>query len=178
MPVHNLMATLYTLLLKHFLCFFFMLKHKNIKYWTLNCSMMRHIVFTIWFVIRHSLLVFTIAFCICICEKNDLQPLSCLCVWPQTELSDLLRPISDQIEEIQNFREKNRGSQLFNHLSAVSESIPALGWVAVVSFTMTNSAIVSMQLTIKNIKLYHSTSVQKNRHLPSEYSNSADYIRV
>ncbi|XP_066531910.1 adenylyl cyclase-associated protein 2 [Hoplias malabaricus] len=49
----------------------------------------------------------------------------------QTELTDLLRPISDQIEEIQNFREKNRGSQLFNHLSAVSESIPALGWVAV-----------------------------------------------
>lgn len=49
----------------------------------------------------------------------------------QTELADLLRPISEKIEEIQNFREKNRGSQLFNHLSAVSESIPALGWVAV-----------------------------------------------
>ncbi|XP_036422524.1 adenylyl cyclase-associated protein 2 isoform X1 [Colossoma macropomum] len=49
----------------------------------------------------------------------------------QTELTDLLRPISDQIEEIQSFREKNRGSQLFNHLSAVSEGIPALGWVAV-----------------------------------------------
>uniref|UniRef100_A0AAR2M320 C-CAP/cofactor C-like domain-containing protein n=1 Tax=Pygocentrus nattereri TaxID=42514 RepID=A0AAR2M320_PYGNA len=45
-------------------------------------------------------------------------------------LTDLLRPISDQIEEIQSFREKNRGSQLFNHLSAVSEGIPALGWVA------------------------------------------------
>lgn len=30
-------------------------------------------------------------------------------------------------------REKNRGSPLFNHLSAISESIPALGWVAVVS---------------------------------------------
>ena len=28
------------------------------------------------------------------------------------------------------FREKNRGSKLFNHLSAVSESIQALGWVA------------------------------------------------
>lgn len=33
---------------------------------------------------------------------------------------------------VQNFREKNRGSKLFNHLSAVSESIPALGWVAMV----------------------------------------------
>ncbi|XP_062291297.1 adenylyl cyclase-associated protein 2 [Scomber scombrus] len=49
----------------------------------------------------------------------------------QTELRDLLKPISDHIQEIQNFRERNRGSNLFNHLSAVSESIPALGWVAV-----------------------------------------------
>ncbi|XP_056255167.1 adenylyl cyclase-associated protein 2 [Seriola aureovittata] len=49
----------------------------------------------------------------------------------QTELQDLLKPISDHIHEIQHFRERNRGSNLFNHLSAVSESIPALGWVAV-----------------------------------------------
>ncbi|XP_040909896.1 adenylyl cyclase-associated protein 2 [Toxotes jaculatrix] len=49
----------------------------------------------------------------------------------QMELRDLLKPISDHIQEIQNFRERNRGSSLFNHLSAVSESIPALGWVAV-----------------------------------------------
>ncbi|XP_044280879.1 adenylyl cyclase-associated protein 1 isoform X2 [Varanus komodoensis] len=44
--------------------------------------------------------------------------------------SSLLKPISEQIQVVQNFREKNRGSKLFNHLSAVSESIPALGWVA------------------------------------------------
>ncbi|CAB1350753.1 unnamed protein product, partial [Coregonus sp. 'balchen'] len=49
----------------------------------------------------------------------------------QMELSDLLKPISEKIQEIQNFRERNRGSSQFNHLSAVSESIPALGWVAV-----------------------------------------------
>uniref|UniRef100_A0A8C5DL23 Adenylyl cyclase-associated protein n=1 Tax=Gouania willdenowi TaxID=441366 RepID=A0A8C5DL23_GOUWI len=49
----------------------------------------------------------------------------------KTELQDLLKPISDHIQEIQNFRERNRGSCFFNHLSAVSESIPALGWVAV-----------------------------------------------
>ncbi|XP_047460513.1 adenylyl cyclase-associated protein 2 [Mugil cephalus] len=47
------------------------------------------------------------------------------------ELSDLMKPISEHIQEIQSFRERNRGSSLFNHLSAVSESIPALGWVAV-----------------------------------------------
>uniref|UniRef100_A0A2I3H2H8 Adenylyl cyclase-associated protein n=1 Tax=Nomascus leucogenys TaxID=61853 RepID=A0A2I3H2H8_NOMLE len=46
------------------------------------------------------------------------------------KLSDLLAPISEQIKEVITFREKNRGSKLFNHLSAVSESIQALGWVA------------------------------------------------
>ncbi|XP_028978621.2 adenylyl cyclase-associated protein 2 isoform X2 [Esox lucius] len=50
---------------------------------------------------------------------------------PAQELADLLKPISEKILEIQTFREQNRGSRLFNHLSAVSESIPALGWVAV-----------------------------------------------
>uniref|UniRef100_A0A8D0L089 Cyclase associated actin cytoskeleton regulatory protein 2 n=1 Tax=Strix occidentalis caurina TaxID=311401 RepID=A0A8D0L089_STROC len=53
--------------------------------------------------------------------------------FPQTmnEVAMLLKPISEKIQEIQNFRERNRGSNMFNHLSAVSESIPALGWIAV-----------------------------------------------
>lgn len=61
-----------------------------------------------------------------------LTPLPVLPLHVQMELHDLLKPISDHIQEIQNFRERNRGSGLFNHLSAISESIPALGWVAVV----------------------------------------------
>lgn len=43
----------------------------------------------------------------------------------------LLAPTSEKISAIQQFREKNRVSSFFNHLSAISESIPALGWVAV-----------------------------------------------
>lgn len=50
-----------------------------------------------------------------------------------SEISTLLKPTSDQIMGIQTFREKHRTSQYFNHLSAISESIPALGWVCVVS---------------------------------------------
>lgn len=46
--------------------------------------------------------------------------------------TELLKPTSNQITAILDFREKNRGSQYFNHLSAISESIPALGWVCVV----------------------------------------------
>ncbi|XP_043921663.1 adenylyl cyclase-associated protein 2-like [Protopterus annectens] len=61
---------------------------------------------------------------------NDMPVLVSL---PQNELAELLKPISEKILGVQNFREKNRGSKLFNHLSAVSESIPALGWIAVAS---------------------------------------------
>ena len=43
------------------------------------------------------------------------------------DLQLLLKPISDKISEIQAFREKNRRSEFFNHLSAISESISALG---------------------------------------------------
>lgn len=46
-------------------------------------------------------------------------------------LMNLLKPTSDQIQNIQAFREKNRVTDFFNHLSAISESIGALGWVTV-----------------------------------------------
>ncbi|XP_075973945.1 adenylyl cyclase-associated protein 1 isoform X2 [Anticarsia gemmatalis] len=49
----------------------------------------------------------------------------------QADEMQLLAPTSEQISAIQQFREKNRASTYFNHLSAISESIPALGWVAV-----------------------------------------------
>ncbi|XP_017775004.1 PREDICTED: adenylyl cyclase-associated protein 1 isoform X2 [Nicrophorus vespilloides] len=49
----------------------------------------------------------------------------------QADINNLLQPTGQCITTIQEFREKNRGSQYFNHLSAISESIPALGWVAV-----------------------------------------------
>ncbi|XP_034016277.1 dyslexia-associated protein KIAA0319-like protein [Thalassophryne amazonica] len=46
-------------------------------------------------------------------------------------LQRLIKPIGKSITQMQEFREKNRSSEFFNHLSAVSESVPALGWVAV-----------------------------------------------
>lgn len=45
-------------------------------------------------------------------------------------LTSLLAPVSKLIQDVQSFRESNRSSPLFNHLSAVSESVPALGWIA------------------------------------------------
>jgi len=46
-------------------------------------------------------------------------------------MATILKPLATLIGEIQEFREKGRRCDLFNHLSAVSESIPALGWVTV-----------------------------------------------
>lgn len=46
-------------------------------------------------------------------------------------LQSVLKPTADKISDIQSFREKHRSSPFFNHLSAISESIPALGWVMV-----------------------------------------------
>jgi len=48
-----------------------------------------------------------------------------------SSIQTLLKPTSDKINQIQEFREKSRRSDHFNHLSCISESIPALGWVAV-----------------------------------------------
>lgn len=49
----------------------------------------------------------------------------------QNDLMNLLKPTSDSINAVQEYREKHRSSKCFNHLSAISESIPALGWVTV-----------------------------------------------
>ena len=47
------------------------------------------------------------------------------------ETEALLRATGELIVSIQQHRETNRRSVMFNHLSALSESIPALGWVSV-----------------------------------------------
>jgi len=48
-----------------------------------------------------------------------------------TDFATLLKEMGDGVDEILSYREKNRRSELFNHLSAISESMAALGWVAV-----------------------------------------------
>jgi len=47
------------------------------------------------------------------------------------DLNTLLKPLGDIIGEIQEYRERMRRCDYFNHLSALSEAIPALGWVTV-----------------------------------------------
>ncbi|XP_078585473.1 adenylyl cyclase-associated protein 2-like isoform X5 [Branchiostoma floridae x Branchiostoma japonicum] len=47
----------------------------------------------------------------------------------QDVLQKMLQPTAVCLTAVQSFREGNRASQQFNHLSAFSEAIPALGWV-------------------------------------------------
>lgn len=50
-----------------------------------------------------------------------------------SNLSQLLAPCSAAIQKVIEFKDSNRKSTYFNHLSAVAESVAALGWVAVPS---------------------------------------------
>ncbi|CAH3143559.1 unnamed protein product [Pocillopora meandrina] len=65
-------------------------------------------------------------------SQREFIVLASTCQKPsQDEFAKILKPQADCIGEVQSFREKNRASKLFNHLSALSEAIPALGWVSV-----------------------------------------------
>eukprot|EP00057_Strongylocentrotus_purpuratus_P008267 XP_011662741.1 PREDICTED: adenylyl cyclase-associated protein 1 [Strongylocentrotus purpuratus] len=44
-------------------------------------------------------------------------------------LTELLKPTSEKMCEIQEYRDKRRSSKFFNHFSAISEGAPMLGWV-------------------------------------------------
>lgn len=62
-----------------------------------------------------------------------------------------LKGHTEGIEGIQKLREANKTSPNFTFLSAISESIPALGWVCVVSFNLLN--MVSLSIVIVYIIL-------------------------
>lgn len=47
------------------------------------------------------------------------------------ELHNILKPTGLLIQKIEEFKQKHRAHNLFNHLAAISESAPALGWLAV-----------------------------------------------
>lgn len=54
------------------------------------------------------------------------------CAKPSDDvLMKLLEPTSKCVGEVISIRDGNRGNALWNHLSALSEGVPALGWVTV-----------------------------------------------
>lgn len=69
--------------------------------------------------------------------QRSLVKLAASCTKPAGGVSSpdfaaLLKPLQEALMQVTETREKNRSERvLFNHLSAVSEGIPAVGWVAV-----------------------------------------------
>uniref|UniRef100_A0A0B7AU63 Adenylyl cyclase-associated protein n=2 Tax=Arion vulgaris TaxID=1028688 RepID=A0A0B7AU63_9EUPU len=49
----------------------------------------------------------------------------------QATFGELLKHSSNTLQAVQNYRENNRKSENFNHLSAISESIAALVWITI-----------------------------------------------
>lgn len=47
------------------------------------------------------------------------------------ELQKLLKPTGLLMQKVEEFKQNHRAHALFNHLAAISESIPALGWLAI-----------------------------------------------
>eukprot|EP01135_Chromosphaera_perkinsii_P005047 Nk52_evm24s311 gene=Nk52_evmTU24s311 len=47
------------------------------------------------------------------------------------DVPELLKPTATYLEAAQSFKDANRTSKCFNHLSTVSDGMPALGWVTV-----------------------------------------------
>lgn len=51
------------------------------------------------------------------------------------ELQTMLTPIVRAIEDITAFKDSKRNTTFFNHVSAISEGVQAVGWLTIVSFS-------------------------------------------
>ena len=57
-----------------------------------------------------------------------------------TIFAELLKPTNDELTQVITIRDPSkRSSPLWNHLNAVAEGIPALGWVSVVRDNLLSS---------------------------------------
>ncbi|XP_032901136.1 adenylyl cyclase-associated protein 1 isoform X2 [Amblyraja radiata] len=103
---------------------------------------------------------------------------------PEAKLTALLQPLSNKIVQIQEFREKNRGSKQFNHLSAISESIPGLGWLAITPKPgpyvkeMTDAAMFYTNRVLKEYKETNKKHVEWVKAYISFWSGLQAYIKA
>ncbi|AWP21435.1 Adenylyl cyclase-associated protein [Scophthalmus maximus] len=100
-----------------------------------------------------------------------------------TVLMTLLQPVSKAIQQVQAFREQNRTSTHFNHLSAVSESAPALGWVAMAPKPcpyvkeMQDAAMFYTNRVLKDFKEKDKTHVDWVKAYVSIWTELQNYIK-
>ncbi|XP_001638431.2 adenylyl cyclase-associated protein 1 [Nematostella vectensis] len=96
-------------------------------------------------------------------------------------LQTLLTKTSQAILAVQEFREKNRRSNYFNHLSSWSEGIPALGWVTVVKGAnfvneMNGSAEFYLNRVLKDFKEKDAKHVEWVKSVKAIFVALKEYI--
>ncbi|XP_029919702.1 adenylyl cyclase-associated protein 1 [Myripristis murdjan] len=102
---------------------------------------------------------------------------------PDEVLTGLLQPVSKLINQVQAFREQNRSSTFFNHLSAVSESVPAFGWVAMAPKPcpyvkeMQDAAMFYTNRVLKDYKDKDKAHVDWVKAYQSIWTKMQDYIK-
>ena len=98
-------------------------------------------------------------------------------------LAILAKPITDSIKEIGDFRDKNRSSVYFNHLSAVSEGIPALNWVfmeptpAPFVSDMKDAALFYTNRVLKDFKDKDAKHVEWAKSFVQVLTDLQDYVK-
>lgn len=101
----------------------------------------------------------------------------------QATLTSLLQPTQSNIVKVNEIRDKNRSSPFFNHLSMVSEGIPALGWVCVEPTPapfcgdMKDSAQFYSNRVIKEFKEKDQTNVEWAQAFIKFLNDLQQYIR-
>ncbi|XP_076865100.1 adenylyl cyclase-associated protein 1 [Brachyhypopomus gauderio] len=117
------------------------------------------------------------------CQRQVLVTASCSQKPSDNVLTSLLAPVSKVIQQVQSFREQNRSSPFFNHLSAVSESVPALGWVAMAPKPgpfvkeMQDAAMFYTNRVLKDYKEKDKTHVDWVRAYLSVWTELQAYIK-
>ncbi|GAB1606812.1 adenylyl cyclase-associated protein 1-like isoform X3 [Argonauta hians] len=101
---------------------------------------------------------------------------------PADQMNNLLKPTSSKLNAIQELREKNRRDPLFNHLSAISESIPALGWVTLTTPApyikeMSDSALFYTNRVLKEFKEKDVTHVEWAKTWIATLKELQDYAK-
>uniref|UniRef100_A0A3B4BKG8 C-CAP/cofactor C-like domain-containing protein n=1 Tax=Periophthalmus magnuspinnatus TaxID=409849 RepID=A0A3B4BKG8_9GOBI len=96
--------------------------------------------------------------------------------------SDVSTPVSKVVTQVQNFRESNRTSVLFNHLSAVSESVGALGWITAPKpgpyvKEMTDAAMFYTNRVLKDYKDKDKTHTEWVKAYLSIWTEMQNYIK-
>ncbi|RMX46727.1 hypothetical protein pdam_00015675 [Pocillopora damicornis] len=118
-------------------------------------------------------------------SQREFIVLASTCQKPsQDEFAKILKPQADCIGEVQSFREKNRASKLFNHLSALSEAIPALGWVSVSPTPaphvkeMVDAAQFYLNRVLKDFKGKDETHVEWVKCLKNSLTDLHAYVKA